>query len=1114
MASTKSPLLSAAQGPASGSVVGSAPTISGPTVGHSSSGYFNQQPYLQTPSQHQSQQQHPHSYAGQSHLPARSPYTDSQNFMPSSLPAEDDQTYLNTLANAQGASASQTNLPSSTVATGGRNSPFQGSRYYNGNSNSYDGASEVGAAGSSILGASAMASSYNHGAGAASTNGRFAENWDASQRGSSIVDGEGGGGAYSDGGVSGTSTQLPTRGNTLKKKSSLRRGNSLHRSGSRRSMKAGSVRSLALQSRSDADESQSAFYCPVPTRGNPTELLANRFQAWRKILKDLIAYHREIQNHYEQRAKSLQRLAASLNGSNLPPGFMQTGGLDDASSLLHGFHKQAVSEAIKAREIEEDVILALTGLRTDLSQKIKEIKNISGDFRNNVDKEMDATKKAVKNLQDNLGQAEVDSSLTTGRQDPYLLRLMADRQLERQIQEENYLHQAFLNLEKSGRELESIVVGEIQKSYNAYVGILRREVGTITTTVDELREGPIAMPKDQEWMAFVRNNDQFIGPDVPIRSFQFITYPGQHHFACQEIRAGLLERKSKYLKSYTAGWYVLSPTHLHEFKSADKMQAPVMSLYLPEQKLGSHSTENASSSKFVLKGRQTGGLHRGHTWVFRAESYDTMMAWYDDLYALTEKTPQEREEFARGHQRARSTSRASQHTYSSDGVNEEDDEPFAVNSPAALAGTAAGIKAAEDVTGDPLTHQTSVVSDPVTGATRTLSPDGQGRSQSQSAALPARRPSQGGRFPSDLQVNAQRGLEVQAAGIPISPTSAGGSGSQQGSTDLGLGPSGTPGTQGPGSDYGVIAAAGALPGSHQAALDPNSNYNSNQSDYGYPDQLAQQQYQQQYQQPQQAQQPQQYQQPQQAQQAQYVQPAYQQASYQQAPYQQPQQAASYQQPAYQQTQYQQQPPPLQQQYSSSNNANTLAAVGAGGVVGAAGAHYYHQQKQQQQQAKEEPTTSQANQVNGVVPQADQTQTQTPAAAVTAATSAGPESTTRAISSPSPAVVAAPSSTAAVIPMFVDINEKTPSATDSAKVMMGDERESAPPIVNGFAQTNGTTKVDGVTVDGVVGKSPAADGAAAPLSTDRPDLTSSRKKSDATTLSHLHIPGEYPRTPAV
>jgi hypothetical protein len=113
---------------------------------------------------------------------------------------------------------------------------------------------------------------------------------------------------------------------------------------------------------------------------------------------------------------------------------------------------------------------------------------------------------------------------------------------------------AYLNLENSGRELESIVVGEIQKSYNAYAGILKRESDAMYNAIDELRIGPIAMPKDSEWNAFVRRDDQFVDPDVPMRSAEFIHYPGRDNHYCQEIRAGLLERKSKYLKSYTAGW--------------------------------------------------------------------------------------------------------------------------------------------------------------------------------------------------------------------------------------------------------------------------------------------------------------------------------------------------------------------------------------------------------------------------------------------------------------------------------------------------------------------------------------------------------------------------------
>ncbi|GKT82804.1 PH domain-containing protein [Colletotrichum tofieldiae] len=329
----------------------------------------------------------------------------------------------------------------------------------------------------------------------------------------------------------GGSPEPPSRHNTLKKKNSLRRNGSLKRSSSRRSMKAGSVRSLALQSSNDPDEVHSAFYCPVPTSGNPTEALATRFQSWRKILKDLIAYYREIQTHYEHKSKSLLKLAN-------PPGFLDSGGIDDALQILRSYHKGAILESNKAKEIEEDVILALTGLRNDLHQKIKEIKNLSGDFKNSVDKEMDATRRAVKALQDTLGQTDLD---------PH-------RQVERQIDEENYLHQAYLNLENSGRELEAIVVGEVQKAYNAYAGILKRESDAAYNAIEELRAGPISMPKDHEWAHFVQRDDQFVDPDIPIRSAEHIHYPGREHVACQEIRAGLLERKSKYLKSYTAGW--------------------------------------------------------------------------------------------------------------------------------------------------------------------------------------------------------------------------------------------------------------------------------------------------------------------------------------------------------------------------------------------------------------------------------------------------------------------------------------------------------------------------------------------------------------------------------
>lgn len=45
-------------------------------------------------------------------------------------------------------------------------------------------------------------------------------------------------------------------------------------------------------------------------------------------------------------------------------------------------------------------------------------------------------------------------------------------------------------------------------------------------------------------------------------------------------------------------------------------------------------------------------MHRGHAWVFRAESHDTMLAWYEDIKNLTEKTGEARNAFVKRHVRS------------------------------------------------------------------------------------------------------------------------------------------------------------------------------------------------------------------------------------------------------------------------------------------------------------------------------------------------------------------------------------------------------------------------------------------------------------------------------
>jgi len=108
------------------------------------------------------------------------------------------------------------------------------------------------------------------------------------------------------------------------------------------------------------------------------------------------------------------------------------------------------------------------------------------------------------------------------------------------------------------------VVGEIQKAFSTYSQIIKREGQWSVEVADKIGVTNAQLPQDREWAEFVKRDPSIVEPTVPLRSFEDIDYPGLHHTSTAVVREGELERKSKYLKSFTSGWYVLSSTHLHE----------------------------------------------------------------------------------------------------------------------------------------------------------------------------------------------------------------------------------------------------------------------------------------------------------------------------------------------------------------------------------------------------------------------------------------------------------------------------------------------------------------------------------------------------------------------
>lgn len=168
----------------------------------------------------------------------------------------------------------------------------------------------------------------------------------------------------------------------------------------------------------------------------------------------------------------------------------------------------------------------------------------------------------------------------------------------------------------------------------------------------------------------------------------------------------------------------------------------------------------------MLKGRQTGGMHRGHSWIFRAETHETMLAWFGDIKELTEKRGEERNEFVRRtHARTLSSGSMKAASINSVGSGIEDDEadkiPFSGEQSIRGNSVAEGAQGVED--------EGYIMDD----------------DRSDPGWRPPQRPTPGGRFPSDL--NVQRGLAA-----PLSPSS---------------------GDSYDETDRDVIAAAAVLPGS-------------------------------------------------------------------------------------------------------------------------------------------------------------------------------------------------------------------------------------------------------------------------------------------------------------
>ncbi|CCH43663.1 Phosphatidylinositol 4,5-bisphosphate effector protein [Wickerhamomyces ciferrii] len=418
------------------------------------------------------------------------------------------------------------------------------------------------------------------------------------------------------------------------------------------------------------------FAVQVPTKANPTEVLAFRFSAWRSIITSLLQYLTEIVSIQDEVVRQQIRLSHAVSF----PAFQDTsktnqpiqhgedtihqnfflpvgnGSIHDLPNVLINFHSSSANLASKAsKELNTNVIPRLDDLRRELLVKIKEIKGLSSDFKNNVAKEVGQTKMDLQHFLKSIEEAKYSAHNVQPKNDPYLTKITLEKQLKRQLVEENYLHEAFINLQSSGKELEKVVVIEVQNALTVYAKLFGEQAQNVfDKLISNLDYGFLTKQPSFEWDQFVAKDKNFIDENLPKRDYKSIQYDKINDPLTFEVRSSFLERRSKFLKSYSRGFYVLTPTFLHEFKTADRKKdlLPVMSLPLDDIELEEHSKRETNQYKFVLK--KVGKLS-SHKFIFRAESYDLMLNWYNDIKNLKNlSSPTSRGVYASKHHTAKS----------------------------------------------------------------------------------------------------------------------------------------------------------------------------------------------------------------------------------------------------------------------------------------------------------------------------------------------------------------------------------------------------------------------------------------------------------------------------
>lgn len=369
--------------------------------------------------------------------------------------------------------------------------------------------------------------------------------------------------------------------------------------------------------------------------GTPiTSHMILRSQAWLAVVRTLDAYFTEYRATMADISQIEQRRGAKVAQLVASDQLLGAGehGIVDVVKEIHAMHEKELEvQAKEIRLLDEDVLPKLKSLTMGLNKSVSDFKQLSQsmDRKEHIEDKRKAFETEAGKF---VSAIEAVKAGKTPSTDPYVLKVSTEAQrcgykslLQKKVEDQSFAKDATINVDAS-------VAEELQSISRSFAVCQGERAQNLRQTSENLVHGFMEKNSLHEFNKWQERNPG-VFEDL---STDDITYPYQRSTLAKVVLQGPLQRRTKYLRSFVSGEFVLTPSTLIELKNG----MPSLGIDLDDAKV-IHDSKHATNDRFVLHARQVGSSSgRFHTWIFRTTESE---AWLQALETvLGHKSPSER----------------------------------------------------------------------------------------------------------------------------------------------------------------------------------------------------------------------------------------------------------------------------------------------------------------------------------------------------------------------------------------------------------------------------------------------------------------------------------------